>query len=248
MFNRLHILGLGLLIVTGACNPEKGDGTGDDGTGSTSTASTGEVATSTGDASTDDASTVDPTADVTSASTSDAPTTGDATSDSTAGTETGVTEIVPECQTVCDKLLECGLVPDIDGCAEECSLDSEQETGECREAALANLGCQGGLTCEQLFDSIDGEQNPCSEIEETMNTACQGDEDLCSTGGGGSLGDCDYIVECRGEAALKMICDDNQCTCTSDGEPYATCNAEAICDEFDDVEAIESKFEACCTF
>ncbi len=244
MFNRLHILGLGLFIVTGACTSEKGDSAGDDGTGSTSTTSTGEVSTSTGDAST-----IDPTADVTSASTSDAPTTGDESSDSTADTDTGgVTEIVPECQAVCDKLLECGFSPDIDGCAEECSLDSEQETGECKEAALANLACQAGLTCEQLIDSIDGEQNPCSEIEETMNTVCEGDEDFCTTGGGGSLGDCDYSVECRGEAALKMTCDDNQCTCTSDDEPYATCNAEEICDSFADVEALESKFETCCTF
>jgi len=113
---------------------------------------------------------------------------------------------------------------------------------------LANLACQGGLTCEQLLDSIEGAQNPCSEIEETMNTVCQGEENFCSTGGGGSLGDCDYSVECRGEATLKMTCDDNQCTCTSDGEPYATCNAEAICDDFADVGALESKFEVCCTF
>lgn len=248
MFNRIHILGLGLFIVTGACNPEKGDSTGDDGTGSTASTgevstSTGEAVTSTGDESTVNASTIDPT----SAGTGDAPTTGGG-SDSTADTDTGGAELVPECQIVCDKLLECGLSPDIDGCAEQCSADIGQETGECQEAVVANLACQGALTCEQLGDSIEGEQNPCSEIEETMNTVCQGDGDVCSTGGGGGVGDCDYSVECRGEAALKMTCDDNQCTCTSDGEPYATCNAEMICDDFADVEALESKFEVCCTF
>ena len=260
MFNRLHSLGFGLFILTTitACPPQEGESTSDDSTGSDTGSATdaatdaateptgGDDSTSTTDGATSmDATTAEPTS---------TPTTVDTASDTTAGDDSdsdsdsdsgGPVEVIPECQAVCGKLVECGLAPSNEGCAEDCSEEVASESAECGEALVATLACQGALTCEQILDAMEQEMNPCTELEEQVEAICSEGGEICSEGGGGGPGDCEYSRQCRGESELAMKCDDETCVCTIDGVEVHSCAADAVCDD-PGVETLEAKFKACC--
>lgn len=89
------------------------------------------------------------------------------------GDDTGLTsDEVSGCVTLCDKTEECEIA--VPMCLHSCGvlvLATERESLECSRAFDALPACAGGVTCEQLQDSISGGEE-CASARQACNEAC----------------------------------------------------------------------------
>lgn len=162
--------------------------------------------------------------------------------------ETGVLpeEVLTECEAACALLDGCELPFSIEECVEEC-VDAHADyinDAECLEAELALTSCIAGLTCEEFLQFTEGEPVPYPCMEEEEST-CEGGEGECieGVGVGENPGDCVFSEDCDGDVFEVSCADGEGCTCSENGEAFATCADDAaVCAAPGDWDLID----ACC--
>lgn len=234
MSAKIHLISASLLLLIGAC-PAKEE------VADTDSTSNGETASTTDD-STDSATSDGEETEGTETEGTETPTTSDSTTDDEPA-------VSPEaaCQALCNKFDECGFNEEGETakqCADQCNAEFVSQL-DCPAEFAAVLHCAGTqLTCQEL-DEDGPEAGACAAVYEAFEQCADIPPEYgeCSESGEGSDTECKLTVTCENEPTEEFRCDTEVCECLLDGEVFAECPSEGVCEQ--DGQLVAKRLECC---
>ncbi len=157
-------------------------------------------------------------------------------------------EIMEACAKVCELMIECMLMPDLETCTAECADGSAGDEPMCQKAKQEVLVCASEMSCEELGALVnDSDPGPCLEPIIDQMGACDEGGGECSVGVGANMEgtECDFTLNCTGEPLRAMQCNTKNCACLEGGMKVGMCQADNVCMNPED---IQTKALECCGF